>query len=167
MKKISPLTFLSALLFLSPVLSFAREEAPTTPLPAPQIQGEVPGADVPFQVSVSPGKWSQAKVGKIFTAGYHPSDFVLPTLKGEPAPIRYPRWAVQEGWEGTFIIAIEVLKSGEVGRWNVMQSTGYSLLDETAGNAIRQWHFHPGTELGKSVVMCIQIPVHFVLRDSD
>ena len=166
MKKITFSLFLLAFLSVSTVLAFAREEASAPPLAANLLRSRLPAGDVSFEVSVTPEKWTQAKAGEIFTTGYHPSDFTLPTLKGNPVPIRYPRWAVQEGWEGTFVIAIEVLKSGEVGRWSVIRSTGYSLLDETATKTIRQWHFHPGTEMGQSVVMCIQIPVHFELRDS-
>ena len=167
MKKTFLPTILSTLLFLFPLSGFAREETPTAPLPVSRLQGGIQADQTPFRVSVTPGKWSQAEVGQVVTTGFHPTGFTLPALKGEPVPIRYPRWAVQEGWEGTFIIAIEILKTGEVGRWKVMQSTGYSLLDETASNSIRQWQFHAGRENGNPVVMCIQIPVYFVLRNSN
>ena len=167
MKKFTFSLFLLASLSFSSLFVWAQEEASRPALPANLLRGgAIPAGDVSFEVSVTPGSWSQAKVGNLFTTGYHPADFSLPTLKENPVPIRYPRWAVQEGWEGTFVIAIEVLKSGEAGRWKVMQSTGYSLLDEAAIKAIHQWHFHPATEKGQAVVICIQIPVHFELRDS-
>ena len=166
MKKIAFTLFLLTFVSVSAGWSAVQEKPATAPLATHLIQGKVPAGDVSFEVSVSPGKWTQAKVGQLFTTGYQPSDFSLPALKENPVPIRYPRWAVQEGWQGTFVIAIEVLQSGEVGRWKVMQSTGYSLLDETAAKTIRQWHFHPGIENGQAVVMCIQVPVRFELRDT-
>ena len=166
MKKITLPSLFAILFCLASIPAFAREEASAPALGPKFLQESTSAGDIPFEVSVMPGKWSQAKAGKVFTSGYHPSDFTLPVLGGDPVPIHYPRWAVREGWEGTLVIAVEVLKSGEVGRWKVMRSTGYSLLDETAVNAIHQWHFHPGTEKGQPVVMCIQIPIHFELRDS-
>ena len=166
MKKVTFTLFLLTFVSVSTGWSSAQEK-PAAPSLAPNfIRGQVPAGDVSFEVSVSPGKWTQAKVGPLFTTGYHPNDFSLPALKENPVPIRYPRWAVQEGWEGTLVIAVEVLRSGEVGRWSVVQSTGYSLLDETATKIIRQWHFHPGIENGRAVVMCIQVPVRFELRDT-
>lgn len=164
MKKISPPFFLIVLL-LSSVSGFAREEAPAQPLAFPTLQEEKGNANFPLGFSVTPGKWSQAKAGQLFTTGTHAPDFTLPSLKEEPVPIRYPRWAVQEGWEGTFVIAVEVLKTGEVGRWQIMRSTGYSLLDETATKAVRAWRFHPATEQGRAIVSCIQIPIRFELKE--
>ena len=166
MKKIICSSIFLALLIVSPAWVSAREGAQAPALAPNLLKAKIPAGDVSFEVSVTPESWSQAKPGKLFTTGFHPADFTLPILRENPVPIRYPRWAVQEGWEGTFVIAVEILKSGKVGRWSVTQSTGYSLLDEAAANAIRQWHFQPGTEKGQAVVTCIQIPVHFELRDS-
>ena len=154
------------ILFLFPaVFVFAKEEALPQPLAENVLQAGSPASDLPFKFSVTPKKWTQAKAGQVFATGFHPAGFVLPSLKEDPAPIRYPRWAVREGWEGTFVIAIEVLVSGEVGRWKVMESTGYPLLDEVAAKAIKAWKFHPAAENGKAVVACIQVPIHFELQD--
>lgn len=163
MKKIS---FFLLLALLSPaVWVWAKEEAPSSPLVLKPFQAKVEGPGLPFEFSLADGKLSQARTGKIFTTGYYAADFTLPSLKEEPVPIRYPRWAVQEGWEGTFVIAVEIGTSGEVGRWKVMESTGYPLLDEAATGAIRKWLFHPATEKGKTILSCIQIPIHFQLED--
>ena len=155
---------LASTLFVIPAAQAAEEVRPQ-PLAEGLFSGKGPRADMPVSFSVSPGKWSQAEPGPLYTSGTHPSDFVLPSLREEPAPIRYPRWAVREGWEGTFVIAVEVLPSGEVGRWKITESTGYPLLDEVAAKAATGWHFHPATELGKAVVSCIEIPIRFKLRE--
>jgi len=169
------ISFALFLLLISLPLGFAKEEAAppvSSPSSSPGLSlgylslgDKAEEAAFPFEFSVSPGKWSQARRGEIFTIGFHPEGFALPMLKEDPVPIRYPRWAVREGWEGTFVIAIEILTTGEVGRWKVIESTGYGLLDETATETVRQWRFHPGREQGKPAVMCIQVPVHFELRE--
>jgi TonB family protein len=165
MKKTMPLTLFLTVLFLPAVFVLAKEDTPSQPLAVNPLAGESRAASFPLEFSVSPGKWSQARTGKIFTAGTQAADFILPSLKEDPAPIRYPRWAVREGWEGRFVIASEVLKSGEVGRWQVIESTGYPLLDETATGAVRRWRFHPATQQGSAIVSCIEVPIHFELTE--
>lgn len=154
---------LAALLLVASSPGIAEEAAPQPFVPV-TLAPETQGVSFPFEFSVTPRKWSQARTGKLFSTGVYSADFVLPSLKEAPTPIRYPRWAVREGWEGSFVIAIEVRPTGEVGRWKVTQSTGYRLLDETATHAVRHWKFHPATEKGRAVVSCIQIPIHFELQ---
>lgn len=164
MKKMTLPFFLTFFVFSSAVFLLAKEEAPLPQATLVPAAAEMP-TSVPFEFSLTQGKWTQGRPGQIFSTGTHAPDFTLPSLKEDPAPIRYPRWAVQEGWEGIFVIAIEVKTNGEVGQWKVMKSTGYSLLDEAATAAVRQWRFHPSTEHGEPVAMCVQIPILFELRD--
>ena len=163
MKKTVSLLFALLVLFSGSLIE-AKEEAISPGLATPRLSTAQGNSDIPFSFLVSPGKWSQAESGPIFTSGMHRADFTLPSLKETPAPIPYPRWAVREGWQGNFVVAIEVLTNGKVGRWKIMESTGYSLLDEVALKTIQGWNFHPATEKGKTVVSCIQIPVHFALK---
>ena len=167
MKKISLSSLLIALVFFSTIPLFAKEEAPSPPAPVSlnPLKGEGVATSRPFEFSLTRGEWVEAKRGEIFTSGSHAADFTLPSLAQAPVPIRYPRWAVREGWEGTFLIAIEVLMTGEVGRWKVVESTGHPLLDRAATEAVRKWRFYPAREQGKALVSCIQIPVHFKLQD--
>lgn len=162
MKKISVILLLIGVLSI-PLPLFSAEE--TQPLISNRVENRVEGPGLPFEFAFAPGKFSEARTGKIFTTGHNTPDFTLPSLKEKPVPIRYPRWAVREGWEGKFVIAVEILTTGQVGRWRVMESTGYRLLDESATQAIRQWSFHPATEQGLAIVACIQIPIYFELQD--
>lgn len=165
MKKILLPLSLFSLVFFSVTLLFAKEEVPSPPVSLSPLKGERAAVSRTFEFSLTRGEWVQAQAGEIFTSGTHAVDFILPSLAEAPVPIRYPRWAVREGWEGTFVIAIEVLKTGGVGRWKVMQSTGYPLLDRAATEAVRQWQFHPAQEQGRMIVSCIQIPILFKLKD--
>jgi len=164
MKKITFSFLLTLFVFSSAVFLFAKEEAPLPQAAFVPAAAETP-VSLPFEFSLSQGRWTQGRPGQIFSTGTHAPDFTLPFLREDPAPIRYPRWAVQEGWQGRFSIAIEVKVDGTVGRWKVIQSTGYSLLDEAATAAVRQWRFHPATEQGKAILMCVQVPILFELRD--
>lgn len=111
--------------------------------------------------SYESGQWISSQPGKIFTTGDETADFELPFLKHSPQPIRYPRWALKQGWQGELLVAVEILKNGTVGRWQVMRTTGHRSLDEAAVKAVKTWRFEPGKLRGKAIVSCIQIPIRF------
>ena len=165
MRKMSLSLLWIGLTFFSTAPLLAKEEASSPPVSLSPLRGEESLTSRPFEFSLTRGEWVEAQPGEIFTSGTQASDFTLPSLAEAPVPIRYPRWAVQEGWEGTFLIAIEVLTTGEVGRWQVMESTGHPLLDRAATEAVQGWRFHPAREQGKAIVSCIQIPIQFRLQD--
>ena len=119
----------------------------------------------PFSLIVTNKGGLTARPGQVFTQGGDYSGMALPYLISAPAPIVYPRWAVEHNWQGQFEIAIEVLLDGSVGRYKVMRSTGHHLLNQTATNAVRSWKFHPAVKDGKAIVTCIEIPVVFRLEN--
>lgn len=106
-----------------------------------------------------------AKAGPIFTEGGDYSGITLPYLILQPKPIKYPRWAIREGWYGRMVIAVEILLDGKVGRYKVMKSTGYRMLDDIATSAVRSWEFYPALKNGKPFSTCIEIPVSFQLEE--
>ena len=55
-----------------------------------------------------------------------------------PTPV-YPLSARQQGLEGTVSLRFEMLADGTVSQVNVLESTGYPILDEAAQNAVKQW----------------------------
>lgn len=99
--------------------------------------------------------------GPVFTEGGDYEGTQMPYLLSHAKSIRYPRWALRQGWQGEFSIAIEILTDGTVGRYKVMKSTGYEILDEAATDAVKTWKFQPAMKNGKAVLTCIQIPVRF------
>ena len=139
----------------------------TAVVPAVRLaQPSKPSASmIPFSTRVTPEGQLISKPGEVFTKGGHYEGMKLPYLLGNPAPIRYPRWAVRQGWEGAFVIAIEVRKDGSVGRYKVMKSTGHKRLDEAAIAGIKEWKFHPAVKNGKIVVTCVELPVMFQLQE--
>ena len=158
-KRIFPI-FL-CLIVCSPLPGLAEESVPQPNLSVGEDDPFL--ISFPFFFSYESGQWVSSSPGKIFTEGSLVPDFTLPYLKEKPEPIRYPKWALGQGWKGTLLVAIEILETGNVGRWKIMRSTGHELLDNAAVKAIRKWKFEPGKQKEKPIVSCIQIPIYFVL----
>jgi TonB family protein len=85
-------------------------------------------------------------------------------LAGNPPP-RYPLIARRKGWEGTVVIDIHVSNTGWVQEARVDKSSGYTVLDDAALGAVRNWrialHGRPA-ETGFK----FRIPVIFKLTPS-
>ncbi len=81
-----------------------------------------------------------------------------------PAP-EYPSRAVARELQGRVVLLVEVLPSGEVGRIDVKQSSGYSILDRAAINAVGQWHFRPAFARGQPVRSIVEVPFSFKLSE--
>ncbi len=119
---------------------------------------------IPFSVTIGANDKLTVKPGQVFTEGGDYRGMILPYLISQPKPISYPRWAIRQGWQGRFVIAIEIRTDGTVGRYKVMKSTGRRILDKVATDAVRSWKFQPAVKNGKIVVTCIEIPVIFELQ---
>ena len=150
----------AAAIFILSIHSLSAEETARVDAVPAAIQGSPANT---FGLTVTGDGKLIVRPGRVFTEGGDYSGMILPYLLSNPKPIPYPRWAVRQGWQGRFVIAIEVLVNGSVGRFKVMKSTGHTLLDESATNAVRIWKFSPAAKNGKPVVTCIQIPVVFQL----
>src|SRR5438270_6101895 len=61
-----------------------------------------------------------------------------------PKP-EYPKYAREHRWRGTIFVMLHVdKKSGLVMSVEIVQSTGYKILDDEAVTAYRRWRFKPG-----------------------
>lgn len=120
---------------------------------------------IPFGTTIVGNDQFVTKTGPVFTESGDYSGMVLPYLDSDPKPILYPRWAINQGWQGRFVIAIEVLTDGTVGRYKVMKSTGHRILDDAGTDAIRTWKFKPAVKDGKITTTCIEVPVTFELQN--
>jgi protein TonB len=83
--------------------------------------------------------------------------------KVDPA---YPSASRKAGQVGTVMLRIEILANGRTGDISVVQSTGYSALDDAAIAAVGQWQFVPAKDLatGRAVACTTTLPVSFRLR---
>ena len=79
-------------------------------------------------------------------------------------PPVYPRMARESGWEGTVIVRVLVRTSGIPGDVQVRKSSGHSILDEAAAEAVRKWRFKPEQDGNIPIQKYVDIPLKFDLR---
>lgn len=115
----------------------------------------------PIHYSYETGQWLTSAPATYIPTKDQPADFTRPFLREASGPIPYPQWALERNWQGELIVAVEIRRDGTVGRWKIMRSSGYELLDRAAIRAIQKWRFEPARQKSKPVASCIQIPVHF------
>jgi protein TonB len=77
---------------------------------------------------------------------------------------QYPEGLRRRGIEGTVLLNIEILPNGSVGEIRVLQSAGYASFDNSAIEAVRQWHFNSAIKSGIPVSSWIKLPVKFTLQ---
>jgi protein TonB len=87
----------------------------------------------------------------------------LPRYGSNPKP-PYPEAARKRGYEGEVILSVLVLKDGSPGRVRVARSSGYSLLDNAARDAVAQWKFVPARAGEEPVEMEVEVPILFRLE---
>ncbi len=80
-----------------------------------------------------------------------------------PRPI-YPINSRRRGEQGTVVLEVEILPSGNVGFVHVLADAGYPDLAEAAVDAFRGQHFPPATENGRPVRSVVRVPFRFSLR---
>ncbi len=76
----------------------------------------------------------------------------------------YPRAAREAGWEGTVVLQVMVLPDGTAGTVTLHKTSGHSILDEAALDAVRGWQFIPAMDGNFPVQSVVRIPVRFDLR---
>lgn len=76
----------------------------------------------------------------------------------------YPRVARRMGWEGEVVVGATIEQDGTARALAVLQSSGYTALDESALKAIAASQYYPATGHKGVVVSQVAIPVRFVLR---
>ncbi len=86
-----------------------------------------------------------------------------PLYRQNPAPA-YPRKARRLGYEGMVMLKVLVDENGRVDDLTVLESSGHTILDQTALASVRKWLFEPGTEGGIRTKMWVRVPIRFDLE---
>jgi len=79
-----------------------------------------------------------------------------------PAP-EYPDIAKQMGIEGTVLLLVLVQENGLPAQVSIKQSSGSSLLDKAAINAVKNWKFVAAQRYGNNIVANVIVPIKFQL----
>jgi protein TonB len=77
----------------------------------------------------------------------------------------YPASAKKQGIEGVVILRILVSAEGEVADASVTASSGQTVLDESALEAVRKWEFSPGLQDGQPKEQYLKVRVSFRIVD--
>jgi len=80
-------------------------------------------------------------------------------------PPRYPRVARRKGWQGTTLLRVDVSASGDPTDVEVIQSSGYPVLDEASQQAVETWRFVPARRGDRPVESTVEVPITYRLRD--
>ncbi len=89
---------------------------------------------------------------------------VYPRAYEDNARPQYPRIARRRGYEGVVILKALVSREGEVLEIRVLKTSGHSILDEEAIQAVQKYRFEPGKEDGVNTDMWVNIPIRFQLK---
>ncbi len=85
----------------------------------------------------------------------------FPELKEAPAVV-YPKYAINYNWKGKIVVDVTVDAFGKAVSYNVVESTGYTLLDEAFTRTVSEWYqFEPKRILGKNVSGQIRVSYVF------
>ncbi len=110
------------------------------------------------------GDASSAKRGADATAAQaRPSVEAKPNYLKNPEP-DYPELARRRHEEGLVLLAVNVTAQGRAGRVEIKKSSGFSLLDDAAAQAVRNWEFEPARIGSLALESDIVVPVRFELR---
>ena len=82
---------------------------------------------------------------------------------GDNRPPNYPQAAVAQGWEGTVLLRVQLSVAGAVSDVEIIDSSGYAVLDGAAVNAVKTWTASPATRHGVPVETSVRLPVKFRL----
>ena len=83
---------------------------------------------------------------------------------GRTIPPVYPRIARESGWEGTVVVRVAVQPDGHPERIEVRKSSGHTVLDKAAVEAVKKWKFSPAKDGNIPIRSVVEIPINFDLR---
>ena len=75
----------------------------------------------------------------------------------------YPIASVRRGEQGEIALRVEVLENGKVGEVQLLDSSGFRRLDESATEAVKRFTYEPGTIDGQPTRMSTYVMVQFNL----
>lgn len=93
-----------------------------------------------------------------------PGTLSLPQYRSNPAPV-YPESARRRRQEGVVWLVVEVSERGDALSVAVGQTSGHRVLDEAAMTAVQSWKFEPARQGNRLVVMRVEVPVRFHLKE--
>jgi protein TonB len=118
-------------------------------VPLPPVEAPV----APVAVAPAPEPAPAPVIPPSFNAAY----------LNNPAPA-YPSISRSMGEEGRVVLRVFVNERGQPEQVQVRTSSGFSRLDETARDTVRQWKFVPAKRGDTAIGAWVLVPISFSLR---
>ena len=77
----------------------------------------------------------------------------------------YPLVARKKGWQGRLILEVSISEKGKVKKIDIIESSGYEILDSVSKEPLKKWQFKPAMLGNKNIEDKLNIPIKFVLND--
>jgi|GEM_PF-857193 len=90
-------------------------------------------------------------------------ELARPLYRDNPPP-RYPLQARKRHYQGTVVLDVLVDARGKAQDVKIAESSGYSILDRAAMEAVENWRFQPGRRNGRPVDTWVKLPLRFELK---
>jgi protein TonB len=87
----------------------------------------------------------------------------FPISDQNPQPV-YPRQAIRRNYQGTVLLHVLVDEKGRPTKVELIQSSGFFLLDQSAMDSVRRWRFQPATRNGHPIAKWSKLPIIFELH---
>ena len=86
-----------------------------------------------------------------------------PYFLKNPKPL-YPNVARKRGMQGIVLLSVGITEEGNVESINILQTSGFKILDRSAVNSVQQWRFIPAKQGEKNISSELEIPIRFTLK---
>lgn len=139
---------------VSASLPLPAPPAPPAPKPEPFKPLVSASAPTPHLGNNQPVGYGLVVDNRIFPA--------RPESRGDRPPA-YPPLALAYGEQGKVLLSIQVEPSGRASAVNIVTSSGFSILDDAARDAVLGWRFLPADFHGRPVSSTLLLPVRFEL----
>jgi protein TonB len=139
-------------------------EQPVVNTPAPPVPEPPKPHHIP---TIAKGDGSSPKPGKdavTFSSAGGAQTEARPDYLRNPPPV-YPEPSRLAKQEGTVVLEVIVDSQGLPDGVSVQTSSGFSLLDQSAVNAVQTWRFRPASLGGMKIKSHVLVPVLFQLHN--
>jgi TonB family protein len=82
-----------------------------------------------------------------------------------PKPV-YPTAARRRGMQGVVLLSVNISETGYVKEINILQTSGFRVLDQSALKSVKHWRFIPARQGEKKIASKIEVPIRFILNET-
>lgn len=132
----------------------ASLEASTPPATAATTAATTPSVDAPSSATAPAAPAAPPKVELPSSS----ADYL-----NNPRP-PYPPLSKRLGEQGKVVLRVYIEADGTASQANVLTSSGYDRLDQTAQQTVLRWRYVPGKRNGEPQAMWFNVPIQFVLE---